>query len=149
MKGKFRTPIWVIPVLAVVVALGALAMFASLNHFSASPAEADISPATGIPVAVDNAALGQTATYTVGPFTSDQALSAGTSTLTFTFPPDADVSEVTGSTVNTVAATATPTGQTVTVTVPQNIAPGTNITVAMGGYREPHRSHWHPGNYGR
>ena len=137
MKGKFRTPIWVIPVLAVVVALGALAMFASLNHFSASPAEADISPATGIPVAVDNAALGQTATYTVGPFTSDQALSAGTSTLTFTFPPDADVSEVTGSTVNTVAATATPTGQTVTVTVPQNIAPGTNITVAMGGIVNP------------
>ena len=110
MKGRFRTPIWVIPVLAVVVALGALAMFASLNHFSASPAEADISPTTGIPVAVDNTALGQIATYTIGPFTSDQALSAGTITLTFTFPPDADVSEVTGSTVNTVAATATDTG---------------------------------------
>jgi hypothetical protein len=137
MKGKFRTPIWVIPVLAVVVALGALAMVASLNHFSANSVEADISPATGIPVAISNAALGQTATYTIGPFTSDQALTGGTSTLTFTFPPDVDVSEVTGSTVNTVAATTTDTGQTVTVTVPQNIAPGTNITVAMGVSRTP------------
>jgi hypothetical protein len=136
MKGKFRTSIWVIPMLAVVVALGALAMSASLNHFSANPAEADVT-STNIPVKLSNRGLGQTATYTVGPFSSNTDLTGGASQLTFTFPAGVNVAGVTGSEVNNVAATSSVAGQVVTVTVPQNLAANTDITVEMPGAVNP------------
>src|SRR5918996_52205 len=136
MKGKFRTSIWVIPMLAVVVALGALAMFASLNHFSANPAEADVT-STNIPVKLSNRGLGQTATYTGGPFSSNTDLTGGASQLTFTFPAGVNVAGVTGSEVNNVAATSSVAGQVVTVTVPQNLAANTDITVEMPGAVNP------------
>jgi hypothetical protein len=136
MKGKSRTPIWLIPVLALLVALGALAMFASLNHFSASPTEADITPATDILLELSDTLVNQRATYTVGPFTSDQDLGAGAQ-LTFTFPAGVNVAGVTGSTVNGAAATSAVAGQVVTVTVPQEIAAGADIAVELPGVVNP------------
>ncbi|HZA25359.1 MAG TPA: IPT/TIG domain-containing protein, partial [Dehalococcoidia bacterium] len=74
-----------------------------------------------------------------GPFTSSLNLTADTSQLTFTFPAGVDVSGVTALVFNGVtprvngvaAATSSVTGQVVTVTVPQNIAAGTDITVEL------------------
>src|SRR5918996_5843822 len=134
MKGKSRIPIWVIPVLALVVAL---AMFVSLNHFFPSPAEADISPTTGIPLELSETLINQRSTYTVGPFTSSLNLTADTSQLTFTFPAGVNVAGVTGSTVNGVAATSSVAGQVVTVTVPQDIAAGADIAVELPGVVNP------------
>jgi hypothetical protein len=131
-------PIWAIPALALAMALGVLAMIVSLNHFSARPAQADISPSANIPVELSDRGLGQTATYSVGPFSSNTALTGGVSTLTFTFPVGFNVTgATTGSQVNNTAATVGVTGQVVTVTAPQNIGANTNITVELAGIVNP------------
>ena len=40
MIGNFRAPIWIIPVLVMVMAIGAFAVASSLNQFTATPVEA-------------------------------------------------------------------------------------------------------------
>ena len=40
MIGNFRAPIWIIPVLVMVMAIGAFAVASSLNQFAATPVEA-------------------------------------------------------------------------------------------------------------
>ena len=72
MKGRFGTPLWVIPVLAMVMAIGAFAVFAGINQFLADPAEASIREAgQGLSSNVDLEKLSE-------PFKSPQPINAVT-----------------------------------------------------------------------
>ena len=143
MKGNIKAPIWIIPVLVLVMAVGAFAAYTSISHFTA---QADVSPTANIPISSNLIGLGaEDVDFTIGPFETSVALPAD-STLTFVFPTGwtgtRGKTNVTGSgtTVNGTPVTAPPTldgTQTVVVRVPADISAGTDITVVVVGFGTP------------
>jgi hypothetical protein len=63
MKGNLRAPIWIIPVLVLVMAIGAFAAVVALNHSTAPLAEADIE-AGSLTVTLTDKEVGKPSGYT-------------------------------------------------------------------------------------
>jgi hypothetical protein len=64
MKGNLRAPIWIIPVLVLVMAIGAFAAVVALNHSTAPLAEADIKP-DSVKVTLTDTDVGELSGYTI------------------------------------------------------------------------------------
>ena len=64
MKGNLRAPIWIIPVLVLVMAIGAFAAVVALNHSTAPLAEAEIK-AGSVMVTLTDTDVGELSGYTI------------------------------------------------------------------------------------
>ena len=131
MKGNLRAPIWIIPVLVLVMAIGAFAAVVSLNHFNSPIAEADIGDES-VTVVLTDLDAGDVSGYTI------KATVDGTAVVTaediiVTFPAgttNLSALKVTDVTLNGKNPTGiTVLGVDVTLTVPDDIAIGETLTI--------------------
>ena len=111
MKGNLRAPIWIIPVLVLVMAIGAFAAVVALNHSTAPLAEADIAVDPRVTVELTDKDVGELSGYTI----------------------TATVEGVTGVTVGNMITVTFPAG----TTAPEMLNEANGITMGDGGATDP------------
>ena len=131
MKGNLRAPIWIIPVLVLVMAIGAFAAVVALNHSTAPLAEADIE-AGSLRVTLTDPEVGEQSGYTFKATVEGTAVTEGhTIVVTFpdgtTVPNDIDTDDIKmgdGVLDPFAAATVEVDARMVTLTVPARLDSG-------------------------